>query len=53
MRFYSSCGWVRIAARERFLDCRGTPKEAEPGEPRVIMPFDAERANWLRGAIEL
>lgn len=51
--FYSSCGWTRISAAERSINRSGRLSEDPPGKPLLILPVEAEIADWPVGAVDL
>lgn len=51
--FYGSCGWTRVAARERSIGRDGEPHVDEPGQPLLIRPIAASLELWPGGDIDL
>lgn len=51
--FYASCGWTRIAARERSIGWDGEPDVEEPGQPILVRPITASLELWPDGDIDL
>lgn len=51
--FYASCGWRRIAAPERWVDCEGNEAASPPGPPLLILPLRGRAEDWPEGEIDL
>lgn len=51
--FYSSCGWHRISAPERWTNRDGEEIASPPGQPLFIRPVHDRADHWPTGEVDL